>query len=259
MRPQARIGGLLALLLLLQALTMPQQALAANGAVVVDDADLDPVGHCKVDSWYSAASNHDRLGVVAPGCVFDFGRPVDVTFSFARGRQDGTWESAAGVKFKTLITPSGIGKVGVAVSLALVHNITNDELSDVLVIVPVTFQVVETVKINLNAGWLYNPPDRRHWAAWGAGYDWSVNDRISLIGEAFGFFGSNDPERPHASDPRIQLAFRYKPTETVDLDLIYGRNIMGENAHWITVGINVRFNAFGERAEPAPLARLVRK
>ena len=29
----------------------------------------------------------------------------------------------------------------------------------------------------------------------------------------------------------------------IDLDLIYGRNIAGENANWITVGLNVRFPA----------------
>ena len=27
----------------------------------------------------------------------------------------------------------------------------------------------------------------------------------------------------------------------MDFDVIYGRNILGENANWITVGWNVRF------------------
>jgi hypothetical protein len=255
------VGRTVAAALLLLALACPRDALAANGAVVVDDADLDPVGACKVDSWVSFASNRDRLGVVSPGCVFDFGRPVDVTFGFVRGRSDGVWESGATVKLKTNIMPSGVGRVGLAASIAAAYNITTDELSDILVNVPATFQIVENFKINLNGGWLYNLPNERHWAAWGAGFDWSVNDRISLIGEAFGFVGSRDPERPHATNPRAQFAVRFKPNENVDFDVIYGRNILGENAHWITVGLNVRFDAFGERAAEAPAIRrpLIRK
>ena len=40
---------------------------------------------------------------------------------------------------------------------------------------------------------------------------------------------------------RAQLGLRYTPIESLDIDLIYGRNISGENANWITVGLNVRF------------------
>jgi hypothetical protein len=29
----------------------------------------------------------------------------------------------------------------------------------------------------------------------------------------------------------------------LDIDVIYGRNIVGENADWITLGLNVRFDA----------------
>ena len=31
------------------------------------------------------------------------------------------------------------------------------------------------------------------------------------------------------------------PIDTIDFDVIYGRNIGGENANWITLGMNVRF------------------
>jgi len=239
-------------------LANPHEARAANGGVFVDDTDIDSVGYCKVDSWLSFASNRDRLGVVSPGCVFDFGRPVDVTFGFVRGRSDGVWESGATAKLKTEIMPGGIGKMGVAGSIAAAYNITSGELADILVNIPATYQAAENFKINLNGGWLYNLPDERHWATYGVSFDWSVNDRFSIIGEAFGLLFNNDPEKPHTNDPRAQLALRFKPNKDVDVDVIYGRNILGENAHWITVGLNVRFNAFGEReAEPAPIRRPV--
>jgi hypothetical protein len=253
-----QFGAAVAVAVLL--LAAPTDARAANGAVAVDDTDMDPVGHCKVDSWASFASNRDRLGVVSSGCVFDFGRPVDITVGFVRGRLDGTWESGATAKLRTLIVPGGVGKWSLLFSAAAAYNITTSELADVLVNIPATFQVLENVKFNLNGGWLYNLPNERHWGTWGAGFDWSVNDRISLIGEAFGLFGNRDPERPHANDPRAQFAVRFKPNEDVDFDVIYGRNIAGENAHWVTVGLNLRFNAFGERnaaAEPAAIRRPV--
>ena len=163
----------------------------------------------------------------------------------------------ATVKVRTFRIESG--KVSALFSAALAYDITSSELADVLVNIPVTFQILENFKINVNGGWLHNRPDDLHWATWGVSFDWSVNDRISIIGEAFGLAGDRDLERPHARDPRAQLALRFKPNEDLDFDVIYGRNIFGENAHWITVGLNVRFNAFGPREEPKPLARLIRK
>jgi hypothetical protein len=246
--------------MLMIALALPRAALAANGAVLVDDTDIDPVGTCKVDSWASFADNRDRLGVVSPGCVFRFGVPTDVTFNIARGRFGGDWGSAATVKIRTLRFPSDGGRFSVLFSAAAAYDLSNGELADVLVNIPATFQVMENFKINLNAGWLHNVPGDFHWATWGAGFDWSLNNRFSLIGEAFGLIGERDPDKPHQRDPRAQLALRFKPNETVDFDVIYGRNIFGENAHWITVGLNVRFNAFGESvAANQPTTPLYRK
>jgi hypothetical protein len=42
--------------------------------------------------------------------------------------------------------------------------------------------------------------------------------------------------RPVAEESGI----RYSPTKDVDCDLIYGRNLLGEGANWITVGLTVR-------------------
>jgi len=39
----------------------------------------------------------------------------------------------------------------------------------------------------------------------------------------------------------VQAGVRFSPTDKIDLDLIYGRNVNGENAHWLTLGFNVRF------------------
>ena len=39
---------------------------------------------------------------------------------------------------------------------------------------------------------------------------------------------------------RAQVGLRYTPVEAVDLDLIWGRNITGVRADWITVGLTLR-------------------
>jgi hypothetical protein len=55
-----------------------------------------------------------------------------------------------------------------------------------------------------------------------------------LLGEVFAILG------PEQSNPRMQLGLRYNPVKSVDLDLIYGRNIAGERSNWITIGLNFR-------------------
>lgn len=42
------------------------------------------------------------------------------------------------------------------------------------------------------------------------------------------------------TQPRTQLGLRYIPVPTIDIDLIYGQNIFGRNAHWLTLGLTIR-------------------
>ncbi len=250
--------GAAAATLLLLAVIAPRPALAANGAVAVDDTDVDPVGACKVDSWASFASNRDRIGMVSPGCVFNFGRPVDITLGFQRARADGVWGTSASVKVRTLLVPGEVGKFSLLFSASTAYDLQDGGLSSALVNIPLTFHALENLKFNLNGGWLYDRPAELHWATWGAGFDWSVSERVSLIGEVFGQLGHSLVEQPQANDARAQFAFRLKPNENLDFDVIYGRNITGENAHWVTVGLNVRFNAFGEPEKKPEPARPIR-
>ena len=57
--------------------------------------------------------------------------------------------------------------------------------------------------------------------------------------EAFGQAGASDI--PSVVRPRFQTGVRYRPNEIFSVDLIYGHNITGENANWITVGTTIRF------------------
>ena len=108
--------------------------------------------------------------------------------------------------------------------------------------VPVTYTFSESFKVNLNAGWIYERPNDQHFVSYGAGFEWIPLKHLTLIGEVFGVVTQN-PEARTVVDPRFQLGLRITPIDTMDFDVIYGRNIGGENANWITVGLNVRFPA----------------
>ena len=53
-------------------LLSPAPAFAARlgGAYYVDDAEIEKVGVCEIESWSSFAANGDRISVFSPACVF---------------------------------------------------------------------------------------------------------------------------------------------------------------------------------------------
>ena len=56
----------------------------------------------------------------------------------------------------------------------------------------------------------------------------------SVISEVFALMGKGQ------SNPRFQSGLRYSPTKDVDWDVIYGRNLTGEGANWVTVALTIR-------------------
>jgi hypothetical protein len=220
------------------AAALPSSVYAAGGAFAVDDSEIAKPGDCKVESWLSLADNKDLIGAVAPACVVDLGRPVELSAVFQRFGSGGEWGTSFTAKGKMNLVPVEANKIGVALVGGTGHDLLSGEHTAVFFAVPVTFQVHEQVRLNVNAGWNWDRPNDRHFFTWGAGFEWNFVKPLTLIGEVFGQVGREGPE-----DPRFQLGLRYTPVESVDFDVIYGRNITGERANWITLGLNVRFSA----------------
>jgi hypothetical protein len=242
-----RLGSTVALGIAAHVLASGGRAEAAGGAFAVDDAEIGAPGSCKVESWLSFASNHDFLGVVQPACVANIGRPVELSGAFARVRQGGEWGSDAVLKAKTNLIPVEPGKIGLGLFGVLVYDLTAGEAADVLLVAPATWQISEQFKINVNAGWLWDRVPDIHRFAWGAGFEWNFVKPLTLIAEVFGFAGrlpaaveGEPPPSRSETQPRFQAGLRITPHEKIDIDLIYGRNILGENANWFTIGLNVR-------------------
>src|SRR5262245_15841423 len=101
------------------------KARAAGAAYFVDTAEVGEPGACKVESWASAASNHDFFAATSPTCVVNMFRPVELSSQFSRARFDEEWTSVAVPKIKTNLVPTSIGSWGVAVSGSVVYDFTN--------------------------------------------------------------------------------------------------------------------------------------
>src|SRR6478735_10809642 len=214
-------------------------ARAANGAYAVDAADISEVGSCKVESWMSAATNTDFSAVANPSCVADIFRPVELSLLTNRFRSDGDWSTTVAPKAKTNLVPTGIGKFGFSFYAGGQFDALTGENLAAFAVVPATYRLSETMRINLNGGWLWDRTVDRHYLTYGLGFDWKFTDVLQWTIEAFGQAGASDI--PSVVWPRFQTGVRYRPNAIFSVDVIYGRSITGENANWITLGTTIRF------------------
>jgi hypothetical protein len=206
---------------------------AAGGPYVVDDATIGDVGECKVESWVSVASNGDFIGVTQPACVVRIGVPVEFQTTFQPARTNGEWATFAGVRGKFILLREGANNPAVAMAIGTLFDATNGE-NLTFVNVPLTIKVRDDFRLNVNAGWLRDTIDETNHLTWGGSVEWDFRKSWTLITEVFGLTG-------HKSEPRMQGGLRYSPTKSIDLDVIYGHNLIGEKENWITAGVTARF------------------
>jgi hypothetical protein len=215
------------------------EARAANGAYAVDAADISEVGSCKLESWLSAATNTDFSAVANPSCVVDPFKPVELSMLTNRAKSDGEWSTSIQPKAKMNFIPTGIGKLGVSAYAGGSFDVETGEHLAAFAVIPATYRLSETMRINLNGGWLWDRRADRHYLLYGLGFDWKFTDTLQWTIEEFGQAGASDT--PSVVRPRFQTGVRYRPNEIFSVDVIYGHNITGENANWITIGTTIRF------------------
>ncbi|MEH2569896.1 hypothetical protein [Bradyrhizobium sp. AZCC 2289] len=220
-------------------------ARAANGAYAVDAADISEVGSCKVESWLQAATNTDFSAVANPSCAVNIFTPVELSLQTVRSRSDGDWSNTIAPRAKWNIAPTGIGRLGYSFYAGGLFDALTGENLTAFAVVPATYRLSENMRINVNAGWLWDRTVDRHYLTYGLGFDWKFTEVLQWTIEAFGQAGATDT--PSVVRPRFQTGVRYRPNEIFSVDLIYGHNITGENANWITIGTTVRFPAPDQR------------
>ena len=220
-------------------LVAPRHADAANGAYAVDAADISDVGSCKVESWYSMATNTDFAAVANPSCVVDLGKPVELSALTNYSRASGDYSTTIAPKAKYNFEPTGIGKFGVSVLGSGTFDAVTGQNTAIFAEIPATYRLSEVTRINLNAGWLWDRVNDWHYLTYGIGFDWKFTDTLQYTIELYGQAGRAD--MPSVVRPRLQTGIRYRPNEIFSVDLIYGLNIAGEDSNWITIGTTIRF------------------
>ena len=219
---------------MLFALPAPAAGASLGGAYFVDDAEIGSVGSCEVEHWASFAANSDHVLVSNPACVFNLGRPVELGMTYLRTRSDGQSGSTLGTSAKTTFIASGGHGWGMGASGSVTYDLTNGAVNGVIINVPVTYDVSKELRFNFNAGLLYDPTRDQTFATTGAGVAWNFVKPLSLLAEVFAVIG------PGEANPRYQVGLRYNPIKSVDIDVIFGRNLTGERSNWITFGVNFR-------------------
>lgn len=221
------------------ALLMSGEAWAANGAYAVDAVDISELGSCKLESWLSSATNTDFSAVANPSCVVGLGRPVELTLQSNRARSDGDWTTTLSPKAKTVLVPTAIGRFGLAVEAGGSIDPASGVGTVAFVTLPATYRLSETMRVNVDTGWVWDRVIDQHYFTYGVGFDWKFTETLQLTVEAFGLSGA--PDTVGKVRPRAQAGVRWRPNEIFSMDLIVGHNFTGENARWITLGTTVRF------------------
>jgi len=215
-------------------------AFAAGAAYQVDTAELSEAGSCKLEAWYSRSAARDEIAAVNPACVVDVSRPVEIGAQFARGRSDGESSTTLTPKLKSNFIPSAIGKPGVAVTMGATYDASDNRASSLFVALPATLRLSNLARINLDLGWLRDRGTGADHATYGAGLDLRTGDNIwTLTAEVFG--QAVKPAAVGENQPRYQLGMRYRPVDPFNIDLIYGRNLIGEGRDWLTLSVTARF------------------
>jgi hypothetical protein len=218
----------------------PARVDAAGSAFAVDTAEVGAPGNCKVEGWSSWADNRDYVAALTPACIVDLGHPVDLSAQFSRARSDGEWTTTIAPKAKVNIVPTAIGRFGFALSATATVDTILREAVQYQFTVPATLRLSENVRINFNAGWLHDKLLQENFFTYGAGVDWRMGGPWIATAEVFGQAG-RIPDFGSIVKPRWQAGLRFRPIDEVSFDAIYGRNITGENANWLTLAATIRF------------------
>jgi hypothetical protein len=235
---------------------LADEARAANNAYAVDAADISETGSCKIENWLSSATNTDFSAVANPSCVVDPFKlkPVELSLLTNRARSDGEWSTSIAPKAKVNFLPTGVGRLGVSGYINASFDALTGENLTIAAVIPATYRLSETMRVNFNGGWLWDRTIDQHYFTYGIGFDWKFTNTLQWTIEAFGQAGATDT--PNVVRPRFQTGVRYRPNDIFSVDVIFGHNITGENASWLTIGTTIRFPVEGGQSDHKRSAHL---
>lgn len=223
-------------------LAISNHAQAAGTAYSVDTSEV--AEGCKLEAWSSFARNRDAFAAVSAACGLNLGNMTEIAGQFDRSRADGEWASAFTPKIKIKLKDSDVGVFGLAVSTFGTFDAATGENTSYTFLVPSTVRLSNQARLNLNVGYMRDQIQQRDFLAYGAGIDvrTPANNWIATF-EVFGYAGNLNEDMPRGTvRPRAQAGLRWRPVDAWSADILYGRNLNGENSHWITFATAYRFS-----------------
>ncbi len=217
-------------------------ARAAGTAYGVDTADVGEAGGCKVEAWTSWARNRDGLAILSPSCVVSNVPRMEFVLQATRGRADEEWYASVAPFVKFNLVPTAIGRFGLGLIAGMGYDAVKGETASTFAYIPATLRLSQTLRINLNGGWIGDRANDRDFATYGVGFDWLFIPKFSLTMETFGQVTGDN--LGWETRPRFQGGVRYRPVDAFSVDVIYGHNINGEGSHWLTLSTAYRFSLF---------------
>lgn len=217
-------------------LTTLSNARAAGGSYTVDDAGINAPGDCNIDAWYqNDRHSSSSTRVVSQDCTFKGLPNVQLGAAVEYDREDGDAKTRLSPQFKAqLFTWEDLGlELAIAgsahVAVNRAHAFDGGDLN-----LPLTYQPLETLRLNLNAGWAhaYDDGEQNQRWTWGAGVEYDLARPLTLIAERY---GQRAGEQAWQAGPRLHVG------ERIDVDLVLGRNLIGERDQWLTTGATLRF------------------
>ena len=207
--------------------------LAAGGAHIVDDSEVETPGTCHLELWISRFVPGDGYGNVGPACT-----SLKIPWLQFGVNYQHYWDQAGGAPLigpglKIGLQPASEG-VGFALGMNAGVNAQTGELGVASLLALVTVPITDKFRINLNAGWSYLNTENPNAFFWGGQVEVNVGWDVTLMMEAFG------------RQPGVignQMGLRYTPAAhpQFDFDLLVGTVFDQDNTKFFTLGVTMRF------------------
>lgn len=224
---------LLGLLLWIAAAVLAGPTLAAGGAHVVDDSEVETPGTCHVELWVSEFVPGDGYGNFAPACTALAIPWLEIGAAYAHYWDQVIGGPLIGPQMKINFQPASTG-VGIGLGLNAGVNARTGYLGLAGLTALVTVPVTEKFRINVNAGWSYLQSNQPNALFWGAQVELDVGWDLSLMMEAFG-------RQPGVVGNQIGLRFTPSAHPRFDFDLLAGTVYDAPNTKFFTLGVTIRF------------------
>lgn len=208
-------------------------ALAAGGAHIVDDSEVETPGTCHLELWVTHFVPGDGYANAAPACTTLAIPWLEIGAAYTHYWDQVIAGPLIGPQMKINFHPASKG-VGVGLSLNAGVNARTGELGLAGLIGLVTIPVTEKFRINVNGGWSYLNSEHPTAFFWGGQVEVDVGWDVSLMMEAFG-------RQPGLIGNQIGLRYTPAAHPRFDFDLLVGTTYDTINTKFFTLGVTVRF------------------